>query len=242
MLKAKSFLLLFLIALPMFGLAAPSVEGQEEPKLHVSPPIVSAGFGETFTVNIGVANVLNLYTYQFRLSWEPSLLNVTGITEGPLLNAEGTYKTSFTPRIYNTPDPFGVSGYAFVACTLLGEPATAAASGSGTLATVAFLVKEEGNTSLHLHDTKLISSLLVEMSHGTEDGYFQSLPPPEIHVKPSSVVDPSLQPGNAFSINVTVIQAVGVYAWSLNMSWDPAVLNVTDVEERSFLTVTRYSL
>jgi hypothetical protein len=240
MLKAKSFLLLFLIILPILGWATTGVEGQEEPKLYVSPSIVSAGFGETFTVDVKVANVLNLYTYQFGLSWEPSLLNVTGITEEPFLNAEGTYKTSFTPRIYNTPDPFGVSGYAFVACTLLGEPASAAASGSGTLATVEFLVKEEGNTSLHLYDTKLISSLIIEMSHGTEDGYFQSLPPPEIHVEPSSVVDASLQPGNAFSINVTVIQAVGIYAWNLNMSWDPAVLNVTNVEEGSFLNQSAY--
>jgi hypothetical protein len=240
MLKAKSFLLLFLIILPILGWAATGVKGQEETKLYVSPVIVSVGLGETFTVDVKVANVLNLYTYQFRLSWEPSLLDVTSVTEGPFLNAEGTYKTSFTPRIYNTPDPFGVSGYAFVACTLLGEPATAAASGRGTLATVEFLVKEEGNTSLHLYDTKLISSLMVEMSHGTEDGYFQSLPPPEIHVKPSSVVDPSLQPGNAFSINVTVIQAVGVYAWNLNMSWDPAVLNVTNVEEGSFLNQSAY--
>jgi len=241
MLKVKSFLLLFLIFLPILGFGMTSVGGQEEPKLYVVPPIVSVGLGETFTVEVKVADVLNLYAYQFRLSWEPSLLDVTSITEAPFLNAEGTYRTSFTPRIYNTPDPFGVSGYVYVACTLLGEPATAAASGKGTLATLEFLVKEEGSTSLHLYDTKLISSLMVEMSHGTEDGYFQSLPPPEIHVEPSSVVDASLQPGSAFSINVTVIQAVEVYAWSLNMSWDPAVLNVTDVEEGSFLNQGAYN-
>jgi hypothetical protein len=240
-LKGKSFLLLFLIVLSTLGWAATNVEGQEEPKLNVVPPIASAGLDETFTVDVKVANVINLYTYQFRLSWEPTLLDVTSVTEGPFLNAEGTYMTSFTPRIYNTPDPFGVSGYAFVACTLLGEPASAAASGSGTLATLEFLVKEDGNTSLHLYDTKLINSLLVEMSHGTEDGYFQSLPPPEIHVEPSSVVDVSLQPGNAFSINVTVIQAVEVYAWSLNMSWDPALLNITEAKEGSFLNQSAYN-
>jgi len=240
-LKGKSFLLLFLIVVSILGWAATSVEGQEEPKIYVDPPIVTAVPGKTFTVDVKVADVQNLYTYQFNLMWEPDLLDVTDVTEGPFLNAEGTYMTSFTPRIYNTPDPFGVSGYVYVACTLLGEPATAAASGSGTLATLEFLVKEEGNTSLHLYDTKLINSLLVEMSHGTEDGYFQSLPPPEIHVEPSSVVDVSLQPGNAFSINVTVIQAVEVYAWSLNMSWDPALLNITEAEEGSFLNQGAYN-
>jgi len=133
----------------------------------VDPPVVSASSGENFTVDIKVADVKNLYTYQFRLSWEPSLLDVTDVTEGPFLNAEETYRTSFTPRIYNTPDPLGVSGYVYVACTLLGEPATAAASGNGTLATIEFLAKEEGNTSLHLYE---------EMPHGTEDGYSTIIP------------------------------------------------------------------
>ena len=240
----KIILLFFVFVLSLstvFGtFFSPLLAENPEITIYVAPLISTANQGGVFSVNITVANVLNLYAYEFRLSWEPSLLDLTSVAEGPFLNAEGTYMTIFTPRIYNTPDPFGISGYVYVACTLLGEPATAAASGSGTLATIEFLVKEEGNTSLHLYDTKLINSLIVEISHETQDGYFQSLPPPEIHVKPSGVVDPSLQPGNAFSINVTVIQAVGVYAWSLNMSWDPAVLNVTNVEEGSFLNQSAY--
>jgi len=142
----------------------------------VDPPVVSASSGENFTVGIKVADVKNLYTYQFRLSWEPSLLDVTSVTEGPFLNAEGTYMTSFTAHKYNTPDPLGVSGYVYVACTLLGEPATAAASGNGTLATIEFLAKEEGNTSLHLYYTMLVNSLIEEMPHGTEDGYSTIIP------------------------------------------------------------------
>lgn len=155
----------------------------------VDPPVVSASSGENFTVGVKVADVKNLYTYQFRLSWEPSLLDVTDVAEGPFLNTEGTYFTSFTAHKYNTPDPLGVSGYVYVACTLLGEPATAAASGNGTLATIEFLAKEEGNTSLHLYDTKLVNSLIEEMPHGTEDGYSTIIPEiPSLFILPLFII------------------------------------------------------
>jgi len=241
MLKVKSFLLLFLIMLSILGLGTTNVGGQEEPKLFVNPPVVSVSLGKTFTVDVKVADVLNLYTYQFILSWEPSLLDVTSVTEGPFLSAEGTNPTSFFSVIFNEhePDPFGVSGYVKVGCTLLGITPPAA-SGDGTLATLKFLVKEEGNTSLHLSKTELVSSLMVPMAHGAEDGYFQSLPPAEISIDPPIVVDASLQPGSVFRINISIIQAIEVYAWSLNMSWDPALLNVTSVEEGPFLNRSAY--
>jgi len=164
-------LVLFFSSSTMFLFTTEKVKAESSTVVYVNPPIVAANPVENFTININVANVKNLYTYQFKLSWEPSLLDLTSVTEGPFLNAEGTYMTSFTSHIYNTPDPFGVSGYVYVACTLLAEPATAAASGNGTLATVEFQANKVGNTSLHLYDTQLINSLIVEMSHGTEDGH-----------------------------------------------------------------------
>ncbi len=239
--KEKSLFLSFLIFLSVFSWVITGIEGQVETEFYLDPPVVTAIPGGIFTANVKVAKVKTLYTYQFKLKWEPSLLDVTSVTEGPFLNAEGTYKTYFDSKIWNSPDPLGLSGYTTVYCTLLGEPATAAASGDGTLATIEFLVKEEGNTSLHLYDTKLLNDMQVEMSHETEDGYFQSAPPPEISVEPSNIVDASLLPGNAFTININVIQAVDVYAWSLNMSWDPALLNVTDVEEGFFLNQGAYN-
>jgi len=169
--NACMILVLFFSSSTMFLFITEKVKAESSTVVYVNPPTVVAIPVENFTININVANVKNLYTYQFRLSWEPSLLNVTSVTEGPFLNAKGTYMTSFTQKIYNTPDPLGVSGYVYAACTLLAEPATAAASGNGTLVTVEFQANKAGNTSLHLHDTMLISPLLEEMPHGTEDGY-----------------------------------------------------------------------
>lgn len=241
MLKVKSFLLLFLVILPIFGWATISTIGQDEPVLYVDPATVTIDPGETFTVQVKVTNVLNLYTYQFKLSWNPSFLEVTSVTEEPFLSSEGSYVTYFRDKVYNTPDAMGVSGYLYVASSLLGEPSTAAASGKGTLATIEFLVKEKGNSALHFYDTQLVSSLMVEMAHQTKDGAFLSLPPAEINVEPSTIVDAFLQPGSTFSVNVSVTKAVGVYSWNLNMSWDPALLNVTSIEEGIFLNQSLYN-
>jgi len=168
-----AFILLFLLSTVLetcFGLLLTT---SPEAMIYVDPPTSIASLGETFTVEVKIAKVKNLYAYQFKLKWEPGFLGVTNVTEGPFLNASGTYRTYFVPKIYNEPDPMGVSSYIYVACTLLGEPATAAASGNGTLATIKFIVNDAGNTSLHLHDTLLLNSMLIEISHGMEDSYFQ---------------------------------------------------------------------
>lgn len=219
----------FLIFLSIFSWAIANTGSQVETKIYVDPTIGTANPGETFSVNIKIANVEGLYDYEFRLKWEPDLLDVTSITEGPFLNAEDTYSTFFVAK-----EDFPSVGHLYVVCTLMGEPRTAAASGSGTLATVEFLVEKKGFTSLRLYGTLLEDYDRNKMPHTTEDGYFQH-PFPEISINPSSIVDPSLGPGNTFNVNIVITQAEKLYSWSLNMSWDPAILNVTEIEEGPFL-------
>ena len=139
------------------------------PVVSVDPPIVSASPGGNFTVDVKITNVKNLYSYQFKLSWDPTVLEVQDVQEGDFLS-QRVYKTQFQEYVYNE------AGYLMVVCFLLGEPATAAVSGSGTLATIEFIAKEEGNTSLHLHDTMLLDPFLEQISHGVEAGYSIVIP------------------------------------------------------------------
>ena len=228
--KGKTFLLLFLIVLPIFGWAVIGVWGQVETKIYVDPAVSKASPGETFVININIANVKNLYGYQFYLKWNASLLEATSVIEGSFLNAGGAYKTFFVKKVYND------EGRIEVYCTLKGERAVAAASGSGTLATITFLVKAEGYTVLELYETELRTYDLLAIPHYVEDGYFQYFARvPKISVEPSSIINPSLPPSNTFNINISVTQAVKLYAWSLKMSWDPAILNVSKIEEGHFL-------
>ena len=230
MLKEKSFLLSLLIFLSVLGWATANTGGQVAAKVYVDPAITAADPDETFTVDVKIANVKNLWDYEFRLSWDPALLDVTKVTEGSFLNAEDTYSTFFVKK-----EDFPSVGNLYVVCTLMGEPRTATASGSGTLATVEFLVKEEGNSSLHLYETLLEDYDRNKMPHTTEDGYFQTFPPSQILVEPPSIIDPSLVPGSTFNVSISVVEAAEVYSWSLNMKWEPTLLNVTEGEEGPFL-------
>ena len=231
MLKEKSFLLSLLIFLSVFSWAIANTGGQVATKVYVDPAIRTANPDETFTVDVKIANVEDLWDYEFRLSWDPALLDVTRVTEGSFLNAEDTYSTFFVKK-----EDFPSVGNLYVVCTLMGEPVSAAASGSGTLATVEFRVLDAGNCTLDLHGTLMHDPRLppYEIPHTTEDGFFK-YPISNIRVDPSSVIDPSLTRGDTFNVSIGVTMAVEVYAWSVNMSWDPTVLNVTEIEEGPFL-------
>lgn len=204
--------------------------------VYVSPEVIIAAPGESFTVDIKIDNVDWLYGWEFYLRWDPDLLNVTEVAEGPFLNAEGAHKTYFIVKIYNEePGPEGYNGYTAVWCTLKAEPPTAAAEGGGTLASITFLAKQEGSTDLHLYNTKLCDYYELEIPHTTKDGYFVFPSPTKLYVDPPSFVDPTLVSGSTFTVNISITKVEGLYAWGLYLRWDPTLLSVGSIAEGSFL-------
>jgi len=230
-LKGKTLFLSFLIFLSVFSWTILNTRGQVETKIYVDPAIGTASPGETFTVNVKIANVKDLWDYEFRLRWDPALLDVTRVTEGSFLNAEGYYDTFFVKK-----EDFPSIGHLYVVSTLM-APARGT-SGDGTLAIVEFQVLDAGNCTLDLYGTLLHDPRMPpeehEIQHTAEDGFFK-YPLSEIGVDPSSILDPSLIRGDAFNVSIGITMALEVYAWSFNMSWDPTLLNVTEIKEGSFL-------
>jgi parallel beta-helix repeat protein len=140
--------------------------------IYVSPQTTTAPVGTTFTVDINVANAENLWGWQFFLNWSLSILEVKSITEGSFLKQGGS--TFFIAKKFND------QGRLYVADTLMGTPYVYAhpVSGSGTLASITFLVENAGSTVLDLYDTMLITLgappdyTLINVPHTVEDGYF----------------------------------------------------------------------
>jgi len=196
--------LTFLILIAFFNVIIPNTIEALETRLYVDPSsVVNSSLvpGSTFEVNMSMLNVDAVYSWVFYLSWDSTVLNVTDVKEGDFLSREGAYATQFVKNIYND------AGYILVACTLLGEPASASASGNGTLATVTFFVKCEGSTTLHLYSTMLLSYWEDEISHVTEDGYFSNWSGVERHdvaILNVSVFPASAIVGATIFINVTV--------------------------------------
>ena len=137
--------------------------------LSVEPQTAQGTTGQNFTINVSISDVTDLYSWQIELSWNPSLLNVTNIMEGPLLKSSGN-STFFSPVINNA------EGNLSVLCTRLysfGSSVTGV-SGNGTLMTVQFEVIRSGACDLNLYDTQLLDSHRNAINHTAQSGHFSA--------------------------------------------------------------------
>jgi ABC-type transport system substrate-binding protein len=135
-----------------------------DPREIIGPP---PKIGETFTVNINVSFVEDLYTWQAGMSFNASVLEALSIAEGEFLKRAGV-PTLWTPGTID--NVVGEIGYS--ACSITG--ATPGVSGNGQLMNVTFKVKESGTSDLNLTDVLLLDSNLVEIPPAKEsNGYVQ---------------------------------------------------------------------
>ncbi len=168
----KSFLSFMIIVLLFSGFFHVVRIGKASPAttVYVDPPMSAGNPGEYFTINITVAEVTDLYAWEFYLMFDPGILytNETMITEGPFLKVAGsTYFDYVEVGVHNE-----TLDYAYAWCEL--DP-VGSTSGSGTLASVEFLVAHGGGESnLTLEPEKWYTALYetdwdlipCELEHG----------------------------------------------------------------------------
>ena len=63
----------------------------------------------------------------------------------------------------------------------------------------------------------------------------QASPETILSLDPSSIIDPTLTPGDIFTVDVLVSDVEYLYAWQVNMSFNPTVLKIFDIVEGDFL-------
>lgn len=155
-LALRTFTVISLLA----TLVAASVRASPQTIVYVAPSTITVEVGQTFFVSIRVSDVVDLYGWEFKLKWSPSVLDALSFKEGDFLKSGGD--TFFWPTINNT------EGYVFADCTLMGN--IPGVSGSGTLATIEFKAENTGEAILDLQDTKLVNSLVQPIPHTANDG------------------------------------------------------------------------
>ncbi|MFH1859487.1 MAG: lamin tail domain-containing protein [bacterium] len=105
--------------------------GTTAARVKIHPVFGHARLGGTYTVEIRVEDVVDLYGWQASLYFNPAILRVIAVEEGGFLRGTGT-------QIYwNSPDN-GTSSLKNIVCTRMGT--STAVSGSGTLACIKFKV------------------------------------------------------------------------------------------------------
>jgi len=143
-----------------------------KPKLEAKPSTYTAKtLGEKFTVNITVANVVNLYSFEFQLSYNTTLLDSTAVTVGSFLNPP--YR--ITKQIVD--DSAGL-----IWLSVESQAPAPSTNGSGTLATITFMAAMDSGIwhkgfiplecDMHLSGTILETNEGVTVPHDTTDPSF----------------------------------------------------------------------
>jgi len=123
------------------------------PTVYVRPATITAtAVGQSFTVDICIDNVTDLYIWSIGLTWNSSVLECTGFSEGPFLKSGGP-TISIPGTINNTAGEI-YPAYSYTLTTATGV------SGSGTLANATFRSKARGTFNVHLAEVSLSSSKL----------------------------------------------------------------------------------
>lgn len=141
--------------------------------LHVDPAVSIVHTRESFTVNVNIENVVDLFSYEAKLGYNSSILQPTTIEEGPFIRDQTTSPLG-TFFLSNTED-----GFVHVACLTMGK--YPGITGSGTLFNVTFNVVKAGTSLLHLYDSILLDSNIAEMAHDTADGTVQATIPGDVN-------------------------------------------------------------
>ena len=125
--------------------------------ISLSPSSPSVALGDTFSVDVNVADVEDLFGFQFDFNFEESLFTPLGVTEGSFLSQGGS--TEFFAGINN-----GTGTIQFTLGLLLGE--VPGVSGSGRLATFAFAATGAGSAQFSLSELMLLDSQLGQFQSG----------------------------------------------------------------------------
>ena len=148
------------VAVLVACLAGAALAQGNQARMSVEPPVepIKEG-GLEFKVNIVADDVANLAAFQFGLSYDPSIIQYVGVTEGPFLGSTGREPQCTEPYVQpGQPETLSFN------CATLGPPVslkgTAGPDGSGMLAEITFLPVGGGTTPLDIKGGILVAAEL----------------------------------------------------------------------------------
>lgn len=161
----RFFKALFFILILCFGFTQPAF-GQTGTVVRISPDYLELDPGETFSVDIVVENVVDLWAFDVVVDYDPAILSFDHSTFGEFL------ELGFAAPVTSEP------GRISCGMTQVGSPVpeldVAPKSGSGILCTLTFITgKTDGESDLILSDAILSDRNSVEISHLTENSFVQ---------------------------------------------------------------------
>lgn len=130
------------------------------PILSIQPSAKSVSVNDTFSVDVAIAGVTNLYSFQFDLSFSPTVLAAIDSTEGAFLSSGGG-STVFVPGSINN----NAGTISSTAATLVGP--ISGVTGDGILASVSFQALGAGTSVIALSNLVLLDSGGIDITPST---------------------------------------------------------------------------
>jgi hypothetical protein len=200
-----------------------------EPSEVVDPALIPS---TTFTVNVTIDDVENLYGYEFNLTFAPSILSVKTLDICTIFN-----ETNFD-SIFNVNN---IAGFAWVKVTYYPPAVPITTYEPVALVSITFRVKGYGLTPISLNNTSIVNDLGEPIAHEVHHGLFRNF---RRNVAVTSIVlsQTKVYQGRTVQVNVTVKnkgdldETFSVYAYYNNITID--TLNVTSLPPGNETTVS----
>jgi hypothetical protein len=199
------------------------------PSTIIDPTLVPPA---TFMVNVTLAEVRNLYGYQFNLTFDPSVLVCLQVDIQDVLN-----ETYYVPN--QSVD--NLIGSIFINVTYYQPAVPLDIDSPLPLVAIEFRVRSVGATNLTLTDTGLVDSSGQPITHEDYNGFFQSV------IVDVGVIDLSASPmkfydGQSTNITCTVTnEGTNAESFVLNIYYNSTLLttvNITSVAPSTNATIT----
>ena len=163
------------VPLVLATIAAWPLVSSATPTLSIEPPNQVVNVGDGVSLDVSVADVTDLFGYQFDVAFNPLVLAAQSITEGTFLSGGGS--TFFIPG--NIDNVAGIIN--FTANTLIG--AIPGVNGGGVLAQMNFSAMGAGNSAVNFSGVTLLDSTLSDIS--------VLIVPGSVQVQSSAVPEPA---------------------------------------------------
>jgi len=172
-----------------------------------------------FTIDIKILDATDVCSFDFKLSFDPTIVEGVEIAEGTFLSSVGP-TTILHSQIDNP------AGFIWFSVTLTAPPG---ASGAGTLATITFHVIGLGATDFTLYDTSLTDSGAQPLTHSTANGRFANVIFARLFVDPPEIIDPTIVPGDLFYLYINVENIQNLFGYEFHLGYNTAVLTCIGV-------------
>lgn len=249
--KLSCALLMSFLAIALANTIADTrVLSSSEAKLYVDPHFVYEEKDATLKVDLKIADVNNLYSWQVNMSFDPNVLEFSNVTEGEFLKEqpEGATKSIRDDHIQD--------GWVLFSWATMGK--YLGVTGSGTLATVEFTVGE-GQSPINITNplTKLLDiypppvppggQMFTLIPHTGENGFFTNLvDPPEADF----TFSPSLPALNvpvtfdASASSATAPHVINSYQWDFGDGTKKIYKgeNLTSTANHTYTTSANYTV